>query len=205
MSSKIPKEAKKQVTKQEAKDTAAANTVHRPDGNIKALKENHPRKNVAPKIQKGISTRHGQQAELKEQNEELQKNLLETQQRVAELKLQINELQNKNVEMKKNLHDCHVLLVSAKVDPVSGKASGDAARDREEERKEVMGVSTELLRELKAFGDAAAQQCSSLKEIQTNIEDMSKAREVMKQERQNFSQQAAEMEEALKEAERLLM
>lgn len=96
-----------------------------------------------------ISTRYGQQAELKEQNqqlvgvnEELQKNLLDTQvrtekqhlfvclfllnvclfvfltqQRVAELKLQIDELQNENVEMKKKLHDCHVLLVSARIDP----------------------------------------------------------------------------------------
>lgn len=39
------------------------------------------------------------------------------QQRVAELKLQVSELQNEREEMKKNLQDCHVVLVSAKIDP----------------------------------------------------------------------------------------
>lgn len=37
------------------------------------------------------------------------------------------------------------------------------------------------------------------------MEDISKAREIMKQERENFSQEAAEMKGALKEAEALLV
>ncbi|XP_037541536.1 small kinetochore-associated protein [Nematolebias whitei] len=223
MSSKIPRaphlpvlaETKKNVQKQEPKDAAAqptaANTVHKPEGILKGQKENMPKKNVAPKIHKGISTRYGQQAELKEQNqhlmgvnEGLQKNLSETQQRVTELELQISKLQNENLEMKKNLHDCHVLLVSAKIDPVSGVNVGEAAQKNEDKRKEAMGVSTDLLRELKAFSDATSEQRDRLKEIQTMMEDISKTRQVMKREQESFSQQAAEMENALKEAETLL-
>uniref|UniRef100_A0A3B5KNC9 Uncharacterized protein n=1 Tax=Xiphophorus couchianus TaxID=32473 RepID=A0A3B5KNC9_9TELE len=156
-----------------------------------------------------VSTRYGQQVELKEQNQnlvaangELQKNLLE---KVEELELQLDELQKENVEFQKNLQDCHTLLVSAKIDPVLGERVGDAVRQKEDERKEVMSVSTDLLRELKAFGDIASQQRTQLQEIQATMEDITKAREVMKQERENFSQEAAEMEGALKEAEALLV
>lgn len=46
---------------------------------------------------------------------------------------------------------------------------------------------------------------SNLQEIQAMMEDITKARQVMKQEQENFSQQAAEMENALKEAETLLL
>uniref|UniRef100_A0A3B3UDF9 Kinetochore localized astrin (SPAG5) binding protein n=1 Tax=Poecilia latipinna TaxID=48699 RepID=A0A3B3UDF9_9TELE len=188
-----------------------ARTVQKTDTNLKNSRENVPRKNVAPKVHKGVSTRYGQQVELKEQNqnlvaakEELQKNLSEKQQRVEELELQLDELQKENVEFQKNLQDCHRLLVSAKIDPVLGERVGDAARQKEDERKEVMSVSTDLLRELKAFGDIASQQRTQLQEIQATMEDVTKARELMKQERENFSQEAAEMERALKEAEELL-
>uniref|UniRef100_A0A096M522 Kinetochore localized astrin (SPAG5) binding protein n=1 Tax=Poecilia formosa TaxID=48698 RepID=A0A096M522_POEFO len=178
-----------------------ARTVQKTDTNLKNSRENVPR----------VSTRYGQQVELKEQNqnlvaakEELQKNLSEKQQRVEELELQLDELQKENVEFQKNLQDCHRLLVSAKIDPVLGERVGDAARQKEDERKEVMSVSTDLLRELKAFGDIASQQRTQLQEIQATMEDVTKARELMNQERENFSQEAAEMERALKEAEELL-
>ncbi|PWA27926.1 hypothetical protein CCH79_00000551, partial [Gambusia affinis] len=186
-----------------------AKTVQKTDTNLKNSRENVPRKNVAPKVHKGVSTRYGQQVELKEQNqnlvaanEELQKNLSGKQQRVEELELQLDELQKENVEFQKSLQDCHTLLVSAKIDP--GERVGDAVRQKEDERKEVMSVSTELLRELKAFGEIASQQRTHLQEIQATMEDLTKAREIMKQERENFSQEAAEMERALKEAEALL-
>lgn len=104
-------------------------------------------------------------------------------------------------------------------------------------------VSTDLLHELKAFGDVASQQrarlevsqsqwnfCTDLcnfavscswftgwlecilnvphfhtyQEIQTTMTALAKAREHMRQERENFSLEAAEMEKALKEAEALL-
>ncbi|XP_032440430.1 small kinetochore-associated protein [Xiphophorus hellerii] len=185
-----------------------AKTVQKTDTNLKNSRENVLRKNV----HKGVSTRYGQQVELKEQNQnlvaangELQKNLSEKQQRVEELELQLDELQKENVEFQKNLQDCHTLLVSAKIDPVLGERVGDAVRQKEDERKEVMSVSTDLLRELKAFGDIALQQRTQLQEIQATMEDITKAREVMKQERENFSQEAAEMEGALKEAEALLV
>uniref|UniRef100_A0A1A8RQF8 Kinetochore-localized astrin/SPAG5 binding protein n=2 Tax=Nothobranchius rachovii TaxID=451742 RepID=A0A1A8RQF8_9TELE len=221
MSSKIPRgvhvpvEGKKTAQKPESKDSAilstAANNVQKPD--FKAQKENMPsRKGAAPKVHKGISTRYGQQVELKEQNhhltainEELQKHLSETRQQVAELELQSSELLSENAAIKKNLHDCRVLLVSAKIDPVLGEKVGDAAQHNEDKRKEAMSVSTDLLQELKAFSDTASQQQTQLKELWTTMEDITKARELMRQERENFSQQATEIEKALKEAEALLL
>ncbi|XP_070705803.1 small kinetochore-associated protein [Pempheris klunzingeri] len=222
MSSKIPRgtqlpaETKKTAHKLESKDTgtvsATANAAFKSDGILKSQKENVPRKNVAPKVHKGVSTRYGQQAELKGQNqhlmatnEELQKNLTETQQRVAELELQFSELEKENAGVQKNLKDCHVLLVAAKIDPVLGERVGEAAQQNEDKRKEVMSVSTELLHELKAFGEIASQQRARLEEIQTTMTELAKAREHMMQERENFSLEASEMENALMEAEALLM
>lgn len=61
-------------------------TVHKPDTDTEHHKENIPRKNIASKAGKGVSTRYGQEAELREQNqnlratnEQLQKSLTETQ------------------------------------------------------------------------------------------------------------------------------
>nr|XP_033504982.1 small kinetochore-associated protein [Epinephelus lanceolatus] len=222
MSSKIPRgvqlpaETKKMGHKLESRDTAAvhptANTAQKSDGILKPQKENMQRKNVAPKVHKGVSTRYGQQAELKEQNqhlmatnEELQRNLTETQQRVAEMELQFSDLEKENAEVKKDLKNCHMLLVSAKVDPVLGEKVGEAAQQNEDQRREVMSVSTDLLNQLKAFGDTASQQRAQLEEIQTMITELAKAREHMMQERKDFSLEAAEMEQALKEAEALLL
>ncbi|XP_067337511.1 small kinetochore-associated protein-like isoform X3 [Channa argus] len=156
MSSKIPRalhlpaEMKKAANKPESKDTGAASattasSAPKSDCVPKAQKENVPRKNVAPKVHKGISTRYGQQAELKEQNqhllaanEELQKNLTETQQRVAELELQFSGLEKQNAQVQKNLKDCHVLLVAAEIDPVLGEQVGEAAQHNEQQRREAM-------------------------------------------------------------------
>uniref|UniRef100_A0A3B5AX50 Kinetochore localized astrin (SPAG5) binding protein n=1 Tax=Stegastes partitus TaxID=144197 RepID=A0A3B5AX50_9TELE len=215
--SQIPRaETKKTGHRLESKDKAtlstAANTVQKSDGILKPQKENIARKNVAPKVYKGVSTRYGQQAELKEQNqhlmaanEELQKNLSETQQKVAELELQFNDLEKENAEVQKNLKDCHVLLVSAKIDPVLGERVGDAAQQNEDQRKEAMGISAELLNELKAFGDMSSQQRAQLEEIQTTMTDLAKAGEHMMQGRKDFFLQVAEIEKALKEAEALLL
>ncbi|XP_034555679.1 small kinetochore-associated protein [Notolabrus celidotus] len=216
MSSKIPRgmqphaEMKKVGHKGETKDTATA--TQKSDGILKPQRENLPRKNVAPKPHKGISTRYGQQAELKEQNqhliatnEELQKNLADTQQRVAELELQKSDLEKENTQVQKNLKDCHVLLVASKIDPVLGERVGEAARQYEDQRKEVKGISADLLHELKAFGGIASQQQARLEEIQTSITELAEARGHMMQERENFSLQVAEMEQALEEAEALLL
>ncbi|XP_061563271.1 small kinetochore-associated protein [Cololabis saira] len=215
MSSKIPRgvhlpgETKKTGQKVDSKDTAA---VPKLDGNLKVQKENLSRKNLAPKVHKGISTRSGQQAELKEQNqhlmivnEELQKNLSETLQRAVELELQLSDLDKEKAQVQKNLQDCHILLFSAKIDPVLGEKVGEAAQHNEDKRKEVVNVSTDLLSELKAFGGIASEQRAQLQEIRTTMMDLTKARELMKQEKENFSQQAEEMEKALKDAEMLLL
>ncbi|KAM7395106.1 hypothetical protein PAMA_006722 [Pampus argenteus] len=232
-------------TKKTATVSATVNAVQRSDGVLKPQKENVLRKNAASKVYKGVSTRYEQQAELKEQNqnlmaakEELQKNLTETQQRVADLELQFNNLEKENAAVQKNLKDCHVLLVASKIDPgeytspiskcvihvlnnsgcyliemniishgslVLGERVGEAAQQNEDQRKEVMSVSEDLLNELKAFGDTASQQRSRLEEIQKTMTDLTKARERMLQERENFSLEAAEMEKALNEAEALLL
>ncbi|CAN9507953.1 unnamed protein product [Ophioblennius macclurei] len=218
MTSKIPKglrlpaETKKTDHKPESKASVHTAAVHKSDGILKNAKENVPRKNVAVKSHKGVSARYGQQAELKEQNqhlmaanEELQSNLSEMQHRVEDLELQCGELEKENVDVKKNLKNCHVLLVSAQIDPVSGEKVGEIARQEGDQRQEAMSVSNDLLNELKAFGEVASQQRAQLEEIQTTMTDLMKAREHMMQEREKFSQQAAEITEALKEAEALLM
>ncbi|XP_056284459.1 small kinetochore-associated protein [Pseudoliparis swirei] len=222
MSSRIPRslqlpaEIKKAGYKVESKETAAVSaTAHagqKSDGILKPQKENVPKKAVAPKVNKGISTRYGQQADLKGQNqhlmatnEELQKNLTETQQRVATLELQVSELKTEAGEVQKNLKDCHMLLVAANIDPVLGERVGEAAQQKEDKWKGVMSVFTDLLNELKVFGDTASQQHVCLEEIQTTMTGLSKAREHMMQERENFSLQVVEMENALKEAEALLL
>nr|XP_020459639.1 uncharacterized protein LOC109962340 isoform X2 [Monopterus albus]XP_020459640.1 uncharacterized protein LOC109962340 isoform X2 [Monopterus albus] len=221
ISSKIPRvhlpaETKKTSHKPESKDTATVsatvNAAQKSDGILRTQKENVPRKNKGPKVHKGVSTRYGQQAELKEQNqylmaanEELQKNLTETQERVAEMELQFRDLEKENAEAQKNLRNCHVLLVAAKIDPVLGGEVGEAAQQNEDQRKAAMSVSSDLLHELKTFGDTASQQRVRLEEIQATMKDLTKAREHMIQERENFSMEAAEMEKALKEAEALLL
>ncbi|KAK2855967.1 hypothetical protein Q5P01_004702 [Channa striata] len=218
MSSKIPRglhlpgEMKKTAHKPESKDPTTANSVPKSDGVLKPQKENVAKKNVAPKAHKGVSTRYGQQAELKEQNqhlmaanEELQKHLTETQQRVAELELQFSDLEKENAEVQKNLKDCHILLVAEKIDPVLGERVGEAAQQNEEQRKEAMSVSSDLLNELRTFNDTASLQRVKLEEIQATMTDLMKAREHMMQERENFSLEAAELDKALREAESLLL
>ncbi|XP_026173798.1 small kinetochore-associated protein isoform X2 [Mastacembelus armatus] len=222
MSSKIPRgvqlpaETKKTGQKPDCKETAnvfvTENAAQKSDGIPKLQKENIPKKNVAPKVYKGLSTRYGQQAELKEQNrhlmaanEELQKNLSETRQRVAELELQFSDLQTEKAEVQKKLRDCHVLLVAAKIDPVSGERVNEAAQQHEDQRKEAMCVSSNMLSELKTFGETASQQRVWLQEIQATMTDLMKAGEHMLEERKNYTLEVAEMEKALKEAEDLLL
>lgn len=45
--------------------------------------------------------------------------LVTLQQKVAELELQFSGLEKENAEVRKNLKDCHVLLVAANIDPGS--------------------------------------------------------------------------------------
>ncbi|KAF7656304.1 hypothetical protein LDENG_00043830 [Lucifuga dentata] len=217
MSSKIPKGVCQHAdVKKTAKETvtvsSAVNIIHKSDGVLKLQKENILRKNATNKVTKGPSTRYGQQAELREQNqnlmaanEELQKNLRETQQRVDDLDLQCSDLEKENTEVKKQLKDCYILLATAKIDPVLGEKVGETAQQNENQRKEVMSVSTILLNELRTFGDIASQQRAQLEAIQTTMADLAKAREHMMQERENFSLEAAEMEKALKDAEALIL
>uniref|UniRef100_H3BW26 Kinetochore localized astrin (SPAG5) binding protein n=1 Tax=Tetraodon nigroviridis TaxID=99883 RepID=H3BW26_TETNG len=222
MSSKIsrglqlPAETKKAGNKLEAKEAvtgpAVANTAQKPAATLKSQKENMPRKNVATKVSKGLSTRFGQQAELREQNqqllatnEELHKSLANTQQQIAEMVQQCKELKEETAGLQKNLKDCHVLLVTANMDPVSGERVGEAAQQKENQRTEVMNISKNLLDEIEAFGEVASEQHARLEEIQTVMTELLKSREQMMKEREMFFQEITDMEKALEEAETLLL
>lgn len=214
MASKIPKgmqptaEMKKQSHKLDSKDIVT--TSLKAEGILKPQMETNQR-NVG-KVHKGVSSRYGQQAELRDQNQllmaakdELQKNLTQVQQRVAELETQCSDLEKENAHAQMHLKDCHVLLVAEKMDLVSGKTIAEAARESEKQRREVTNLSKELLHELTAFGDIASKQRTQLGEIQATMKGLVKEQEHLMQERERFSLDVLEMEKALKEAERLLM
>ncbi|XP_029534669.1 small kinetochore-associated protein isoform X1 [Oncorhynchus nerka] len=179
---------------------------------FKPLNENVPRKNVVAKVHKGPSTRYGQQSELKshnqlllEANEELQKNLTETQQKVAQLEQRCSDLQGTNADVQKQLKDCHVLLVAGNIDPVLGEKIGKTAQQNEDQQREVVNVSQDLLRELQTFGDMATEQSAQLTEVQKTMKALTDSREHLVQERENFSLEVEEMDKALEEAEQLLL
>lgn len=135
------------------------------EGYLEPHKENVQRKTAA-KVYKGPPTRYGQQAELKDQNklllasnEELKNNLKESQQTVTGLELQLNDLKKENADIQKSLKDCHVLLVAGKIDPVLGDAIAEPC---ENQRKEVMNISRDLLKELRDFTDISSNQLDQL-------------------------------------------
>uniref|UniRef100_A0A8C1XMD9 Kinetochore localized astrin (SPAG5) binding protein n=1 Tax=Cyprinus carpio TaxID=7962 RepID=A0A8C1XMD9_CYPCA len=150
------------------------------------------------------TTRYGQQNDVREQNrvltatnEDLQRQLEEMKGTVTKLEHRCTDLHGENQEIQKQLRDCHVLLVAEKLDPVSGEKLGQTAQQKEEQRKEVMTVSQNLLTELKLFGETAQEHAGKLL--------VSITHEKLQQERAFFTLDVEEMERALGEAERLLM
>ncbi|XP_052394756.1 small kinetochore-associated protein [Carassius gibelio] len=161
---------------------------------------------------KAPTTRYGQQNDTREQNrvltatnEDLQRQLEELKGTVTELEQQCTDLHGENREIQKKLRDCHVLLVAENLDPVSGEKLGQTAQQKEEQRKEVMTVSQNLLTELKLFGETAQEHAGNLLEVQNLMRDLTEAHEKLQQERAFFTLDVDEMERALGEAERLLM
>ncbi|XP_051559462.1 small kinetochore-associated protein [Myxocyprinus asiaticus] len=158
------------------------------------------------------TTRYGQQNDLREQNrvltetnESLQKQLEEMKETATELVQRCTDIQGENREIQKQLRDCHVLLVAEHLDPVSGEKLGQTAQEKDEQRKEVMTVSQNLLTELKQFGEMAQEQTANLMEVQSTMRHLTEAHEKLQQEKALFSLDVEEMERALEEAERLLM
>ncbi|KAI2668721.1 Small kinetochore-associated protein [Labeo rohita] len=156
------------------------------------------------------STRYGQQNDIREQNkvltatnEDLQRQLEEMKETVTELEQRCTDLQGENREIQKQLRDCHVLLVAENLDP--GEKLGQTAQQKEEQRKEVMTVSQNLLTELKLFGETAEDHAANLLEVQNIMRDLTEAHEKLQQERALFTLDVEEMERALGEAERLLI
>ncbi|XP_067261172.1 small kinetochore-associated protein [Chanodichthys erythropterus] len=161
---------------------------------------------------KAPTTRYGQQNDVREQNrvltatnEDLQRQLEEIKETMTELEQRCTDLQGENREFQKQLRDCHVLLVAEKLDPVSGEKLGQTAQQKEEQRKEVMTVSQNLLTELKLFSETAQEHEANLLEVQNTMRDLTEAHEKLQQERALFTLDVEEMERALGEAERLLM
>ncbi|XP_039507476.1 small kinetochore-associated protein isoform X1 [Pimephales promelas] len=162
------------------------------------------------------TTRYGQQNDIREQNraltttnEDLQRQLEEMKETVTELELRCTDLQGENREIQKQLRDCHVLLVAEKLDPasnsVSGEKLGQTAQQKEEQRREVMNVSQNLLAELKLFSETALEHAANLLEVQNTMRDLTEVHEKLQQERTRFTLDVEEMERALGEAEKLLM
>ncbi|XP_056151086.1 small kinetochore-associated protein isoform X2 [Lampris incognitus] len=204
---------KRTATTLKSKDTAtvssAATGLPRPVAVLRPQKENVPRKNTVAKVHKGPSTRYGQQTDLRDQNqhlvlanEELQKNLTETQERVAELEQQASDLEREKADVQKRLKECHIVLVAGQMDP--REKIGEAAQQNDDQRREVLSISRDLLNELRQFDDIASKQHVQLEAIQSTMKDLIGAREHLEQERENFSLEVAEMERSLEEAERLL-
>ncbi|XP_056151087.1 small kinetochore-associated protein isoform X3 [Lampris incognitus] len=196
---------KRTATTLKSKDTAtvssAATGLPRPVAVLRPQKENVPRP----------STRYGQQTDLRDQNqhlvlanEELQKNLTETQERVAELEQQASDLEREKADVQKRLKECHIVLVAGQMDPILGEKIGEAAQQNDDQRREVLSISRDLLNELRQFDDIASKQHVQLEAIQSTMKDLIGAREHLEQERENFSLEVAEMERSLEEAERLL-
>ncbi|KAK7166624.1 hypothetical protein R3I93_006393 [Phoxinus phoxinus] len=161
---------------------------------------------------KAPTTRYGQQNDMREHNraltttnEDLQRQLEEMKETVTELELRCTDLQGENREIHKQLRDCHVLLVAENLDPVSGEKLGQTAQQKEEQRREVMTVSQNLLTELKLFGETAQEHAANLLEVQNTMRELTEVHEKLQQERTSFTLDVEEMERALGEAERLLM
>ncbi|XP_016432172.1 small kinetochore-associated protein-like [Sinocyclocheilus rhinocerous] len=172
------------------------------------VKNNTDNKKNQHRSLKVPTTRYGQQNDIREQNrvltatnEDLQRQLEEMKGTVTELEQRCTDLHGENREIQKQLRDCHVLLVAENLDPVSGEKLGQTAQQKEEQRKEVMTVSQNLLTELKLFGETAQEHAGNLLEVQNIMRDLEK----LQQERAFFTLDVEEMERALVEAERLLM
>ncbi|KAF5902308.1 small kinetochore-associated protein-like, partial [Clarias magur] len=117
------------------------------------------RKNPGKSL-KGPSVRYGFQSDVKEQNrllvlmnEDLQKQVTDLKESVSVLEQRCGDLQENNTEIKKQLRDCHALLITENLDPVSGEKFGEAAEQKAGQRKELMTVSQNLFTELKLFED----------------------------------------------------
>ncbi|XP_016129928.1 small kinetochore-associated protein-like [Sinocyclocheilus grahami] len=172
------------------------------------VKNNTDNKKNQHRSLKVPATRYGQHNDIREQNrvltatnEDLQRQLEEMKGTVTELEQRCTDLHGENREIQKQLRDCHVLLVAENLDPVSGEKLGQTAQQKEEQRKEVMTVSQNLLTELKLFGETAQEHAGNLLEEQNIMRDLEK----LQQERAFFTLDVEEMERALGEAERLLM
>ncbi|KAI5619631.1 hypothetical protein C0J50_20810 [Silurus asotus] len=178
---------------------------------IKTDPETMLRKNPVKSL-KGPSVRYGHQNDVKEQNrllmganEDLQKQISELKESVSVLEQRCSDLQENNSGMKKQLRDCHALLIAENLDPVSGEKLGEAAEQMTGQRKELMTVSQKLLMELKQFEDFTKEHRTHLTEVQNTMGSLKEARDKLYLERESFSTYTETMERALEEAERLLI
>ncbi|XP_026861940.2 small kinetochore-associated protein [Electrophorus electricus] len=202
----------KRLDRAQIKDTAIPtqlNYVSR-RANVKIDTENMSRKNLTKGL-KGATTKYGQQNDLREQNhllmtanEDLQKQISEMKECVADLEQRCRDLQDENSEIKKQLRDCHALLILEKLDPVSGEKIGETEQ-KEAQRKEIMTVSQNLMTELKHFDEVARQHGTHLTELQNTMRTLKEAREKFHLDGESFCLDVEEMEKALEEAEKLLI
>ncbi|XP_066517650.1 small kinetochore-associated protein isoform X2 [Hoplias malabaricus] len=209
--SKIFETNMKRVEKGQIHDSAIptyANPSSR-KANVKNDTETTTRK-TQPKALKGPSIKYGQTNDLREQNrllvaanEDLQKQILEIKKYVTVLEQRCNDFQENNSEIRKKLQDCHAVIIAEHIDPVSGEKK--TIEQTEDQRKELMMVSQNLLTELKQFDDVAKEHGTHLAEMNSAMKSLQEAREKLLLNRETFCVDAEEMENALEEAERLLI
>ncbi|KAF4075011.1 hypothetical protein AMELA_G00229840 [Ameiurus melas] len=138
-------------------------------------------------------------------NEDLLKQISGLKENVSVLEQRCSDLQENNTDIKKQLRDCHELLIVENLDPVSGEKVGVAAEQQAGQRKELMTVSQKLLSELKLFDDFTKEHRTHLTEVQNTMRSLKGAREKLHLERESFCTYTENMERALEDAERLLM
>ncbi|XP_017312339.1 small kinetochore-associated protein [Ictalurus punctatus] len=203
----------KRVDRAPVKDTAIPThpNLASKKANVKTDPETMIRKNPAKSL-KGPSVRYGLQSDVKEQNrlllvanEDLLKQISELKENVSVLEQRCSDLQENNTEIKKQLRDCHVLLIEENLDPVSGEKVGEAVEQQAGQRKELMTISQKLLSELKLFDDFTKEHRTHLTEVQNTMRSLKGARETLHLERESFCTYAENVERALEDAERLLI
>ncbi|KAI4894616.1 hypothetical protein NFI96_027381, partial [Prochilodus magdalenae] len=117
---------------------------------------------------------------------------------VAVLEQRCSDMQAENTELKKNLQDCHALIIAERIDPGNFSFLYFYFVDQ-------YTVSRNLMSELKLFDEVAREHGTRLAEVQNTMRSLKEARETLHLNRETFCVDAEEMERAIEEAERQLM
>ncbi|XP_048852766.1 uncharacterized protein LOC125723812 isoform X3 [Brienomyrus brachyistius] len=189
-------------------DNRSANAAN-PEAAVQASKQRKiqnvlSRKKPAMRVPKGCDAElHEQNLALQASNEELTRNFSQSKEQVIHLEGQCTALQQENMEIRKQLDSCCLLLLAGNVDPVLGQRVAEITKQNEDQQKDVMNAAADLLGELKTFGEMALGHRQQL-QVQETMRVLKSSQEQHCEERKGFSLEVEEMERALDDAEALL-